>query len=259
MMFKNIEFKLYDKKDTPLIIGVIILIVVYILSPKALVITSGRYAQGNEEENKLVDSILGEEYAEERFELYFQWYNVVHEIGHGIVWSNNNTKLEVSDEEQLVNDFAVAFWRYYGEEEKIKELENTVTYALKNIKCPVDDNVSHLEYGREKWGKKEFFTFNNYGWFQFSCVNSALNKDKTLEEVLSEMGVKDVKIQPKKTLIYEKIDEETSTKIVNDVASIVREWGAELPNVYHKYSNDPNKNMIQNLKNVFWILDLLYK
>ena len=248
-----------SKADIILLLILAVGLVVFFLSPKALLITTGRYGQGKEEDNKVVNSIFGEEYAKERFELYFQWYNVVHEIGHGIIFSNGNYRPKIVDEEQLVNDFAIAFWEYYGEEDKFSELEDTVKYALENIRRPVDKDISHMDYARENWGKKEFFTFNNYGWFQFSCVENSLSKKRTLEEVLDEMGVRNIKVQPQKILVYQTIDENTTTKIIADVVTILHEWNVEFPNIYHKFSDDPNVNMIQQKRNILRVLDLFYK
>ena len=74
---------------------------------------------------------MGPDKTEERFRIYFQWYNVLHELGYGLIYYNNGVNIAVADEEQLVNDFVVAYWKYYGEEDKVKELEDIVNYAVK--------------------------------------------------------------------------------------------------------------------------------
>jgi len=249
------------KSLTP-IIAIILLscfaCLIYFTSPQAALITTGRYGQGTIEENKTVDSILGEEYAKERFELYFQWYNILHETGHVIVWFNSDKKPYIVDEEQLVNDFAVAFWTYYGEEKKLDDLEFIVSYALENIVRPADESTTHLDFARANWGKSDFFTFNNYGWFQFSCVNKSLSETKSLESVLTEMGVKNITIQPQQTLSYPFIGENTTEEIIGDAVSVLREWGAVIPDVYHTFDNNPNNHMVQIKRNVFGYLDKLY-
>ena len=133
-----------------------------------------------------------------------------------------------------------------------------VAYALNNFERPVDENTSHMEYGRSRWGKRDFFTFNNYGWFQFNCVNESLREIRTLESVLSDMGVKSVSIQPQQTFIYHTVGEETVADIIYDTVSVLREWGAEIPSIYHTFNNDPNKHMVQEKRNIFGILNLWY-
>ncbi|MCL1917745.1 MAG: hypothetical protein FWG14_05450 [Peptococcaceae bacterium] len=214
-------------------------------------ITTGLYGKGTIEQNKEVDSIFGEEYAEERFELNFHWFNIVHELGHGIIAFNGGSRLDSVDQEQLVNDFAVAFWTYYGEEEKLKELEALTAYALENVKRPVDENTTHIEYAREKWktpgGFEELFTFNNYGWFQFSCVSDSLRERRSLESVLTQMGVKDIAVQPQKTLVYPTVGKDTVPQIIGDAVSLLHEWGAELPDVYVTFSDEPHMHEFRTI------------
>ena len=43
-------------------------------------IVNGLYGQGTDEQNALIHDLLGNELARDRFEVYFQWYNVIHEL-----------------------------------------------------------------------------------------------------------------------------------------------------------------------------------
>lgn len=53
--------------------------------------------------------------AEYNYELYFHWYNLIHELGHIIIMFNSVSHPHPAAEEQLVNNFAVACWQHYGE------------------------------------------------------------------------------------------------------------------------------------------------
>lgn len=90
----------------------IILLIVFFLSENVFLIKTARYGKGSEIDNNNVKIALGNENTEEKFNLYFQWYNVIHELGHGILMYNSDVKLSNVEEEQLVNDFAVAYWLY---------------------------------------------------------------------------------------------------------------------------------------------------
>ena len=237
----------------------IILFIAYVLSPNIYSITTAKYGKGSEKDDNNVRIALGEQNTEGRFLTYFQWYNVIHELGHGILIYNSDIKISPADEEQLVNDFAVAYWLYYGEEERINELRDIVEYACKNIKSDADDGVNYLEFAKANWGKSSFNTFNNYGWFQFNSVNESLNKEKDLETVLKEMGIRNVNIKSSKKLEYSIINEETSTQIINDAINNFHEWGIEFPKAYHKFSNNPNSNYSGNRKNFLGLYNLLEK
>ena len=116
-----------------------------------------------------------------------------------------------------------------------------------------------MEFAEENWNKPSFNTFNNYGWFQFSCVKESLKNKKSLEEVLTEMKIKNFKIPEKELLEYNDITEEKSTKIINDAVNNFNEWGLVFPKTYQKFDNDPNANYSRGAKNILGIYDLIYK
>ncbi len=213
---------------------------------KNILIITGRYGKGAPSDNEIVDNIFGKEYARERFELYFHWYNLIHELGHGIIEYNSASRLHPVKEEQLVNDFAVAYWTYYGEKEKLDELDTIVSYALKHVKRPAD-NLTHIEYAYNNWGKEELMNFNNYGWFQFSCVKNSLSEKKPMESVLPQMGVQCVITNEQQLLPYTLRGEKISEKIVGDAVRIINKWGAALPDVSVAFDDDPNRHMCTHI------------
>lgn len=235
----------------------IILLIIFFLSPDIFLITTARYGQGSDTDNNNVKIALGTENTEQRFETYFQWYNVIHELGHGILRYNSDIKISNVEEEQLVNDFAVAYWLYYGEEEKINELEDIVEYAVNNIESDVKDGQTYMEFAKENWNKFSFNTFNNYGWFQFSCVKESLNKRKSLEDVIKEMGIENISLPEPELLQYPEINEEVSTQIVNDAVENFHKWGLEFPKVYQSFNDDPNANYSKNGKNFLGVYNWL--
>jgi hypothetical protein len=230
-------------------------------TPSAVQVVTGQYGKSTAEQNALVNSILGDgEQGRERFELYFHWHNVLHEIGHIIVGYNganglgyDGSALHPVEQEQLVNDFAVAFRKYYGEPEKQAELESTVVFALGNLTRPAgSENQTAIEYGKDNWGQASLMLdFNNYGWLQFSLVDSSLQNTKTLESVLAEMGVKNITVQPQKIIAYQSLGEDVVSQIIIDAVTELRKWGAEIPTVYHKFDKNPNNHMAKMQKNYF--------
>lgn len=69
-------------------------------------------------------------------------------------------------------------------------INEIISYALSHLQCPAPTGTTHIEYAIEKWGTEELNNFNNYGWFQFSCVKDSMNKRKNLDTVLTQMGSK---------------------------------------------------------------------
>ena len=84
------------------IIILCILIVIYIFSPRCYSVTTGLYNQSTAEDQRNVENAMGPEKIEERFKIYFKWYNVIHELGHGLLYYNDGVDIDVADEEQLV-------------------------------------------------------------------------------------------------------------------------------------------------------------
>ena len=222
----------------------------------AAVMVNGLYNQGTDEQNEMIHSFLGGEDARERFELYFQWYNTIHELGHLITVHNGTydgndfeNMRHMIEEELLVNSFAVAFWMYHGEEGKIEALEEMVDYVLSHITPPVDD-MSHLDFMRaavDEDRMAEVFTFEKYGWFQFSMVRDILRERDSLDlsALLTEMIGEEIQVQPQQTLVYPTLGIDVAPEIVADAVSILREWGVDIPDVYMAFDTDPNVHMLQ--------------
>ncbi len=212
-------------------------------------VVTAKYGATNEYK-EFIDKTFGTN-AEERFRVYFQWYNVVHELAHGLITYNSNisyvdrlvkSKQEGYLEEQLVNDFAVAYWKKYGDSDKLQMVKDTVDYILSNMKDPTDGKKTYLEYGKEIMSSSKEPTFEEYGWFQFSCVKAAFEKNLTLEEAYKNLGlVKEVKFDDEK-LSYDKIDETVSDKVISDTVAKFKKWGLNIGEIYHAFDNDPNNN-----------------
>jgi hypothetical protein len=219
------------------------------LYPYYIVVTA-RYG-ATQETKDFISKIFGDN-AEEKFRVYFQWYNVVHELTHGIVAYNTNINRLERDikygkegylEEQKVNDFAVAYWKKYGDQEKVKLLKETVDYIVSNMKDPTDGKLTIEEYGKQLWqSDNPDSSFEEYGWFQFNSVKMAFEKDLTVEQALKNLGVtKEVKLDEEK-LSYDKIDETVCDKVISDTVAKFKKWGLNFTEIYHVYNDDPNTN-----------------
>ena len=245
------------------IIAVVMVLVVlfgFVLPGKRYLINTAKYMEWDEETTKNVESAMGTENTEYRFRKYFQQFNVLHEIGHGVLRNNNGVKIHIIDEEQLVNEFAIAYWKHYGTEEDINMLKEIADYAVENINYNHKD-LNYIEVGKQNSSfervNNNFFTFEQYGWFQFSSVKKAIENDKSLEEVLKEMGIKNFKLDEPRVLKYELTKEEDSVKIVQDAYENINSWGVTLPKPFQMFQTDPNLNSSATIVNFFFIFDIV--
>ena len=215
-----------------------------------LMVVTAKYGS-TDEYKTFIDKTFGTN-AEERFRVYFQWYNVVHELTHGLIIYNANINMNTHTqeynkegyiEEQKVNDFAVAYWKKYGDPEKVQMLKETVDYILSNMKDPTDGKLTTQEYGKQLWeSDNPDSSFEAYGWFQFNSVKEAFEKNLTLEEAYKNLGLPKGANFDDEKLTYDKVDETVCDKIISDTVNKFKKWGLNYPEIYHVYDDDPNNN-----------------
>ena len=223
-----------------------------------LMVVTAKYG-ATKESKEFIDRIFGDN-AEEKFRTYFQWYNVVHELTHGLITYNNNTSYlehnnvyakEGYKEEQRVNDFAVAYWKRYGDPEKFELFKNTVYYVLSKMKDPTDGKLTIEEYGKQLWeSDNPDASFEEYGWFQFNSVRLAIEKDLSLEEAYANLKLdKEAKFDDI-ILNYGIINEESCERVIDDTINKFQKWGLVYPEVYHIYDDDPNQNYSKSITKI---------
>jgi hypothetical protein len=208
---------------------------------------TGRFESGTQEQKNSIADILGTDQVLQKYRVYFYWYNVIHELGHAILHFNQHKEMSDVEEEPVVNDFAVAYWSYYGEEQKLAALQEIVRDSLARTCRPAPAGMDHMAYARENWGKEDFFNFNNYGWFQFSCVQDSLRNHKPILQHLQAMSTNVITTQPRATLRYDIDDDDMPFKIVKDATNILRKWGVTLPVLPHCIVDNPYRHGISTV------------
>ena len=151
-------------------------------------IISGQYELGTEEQQNGYKMLFGENNIQHKFDLYFHWYNVVHELGHCIVEAQKVTMTPVQ-EEMFVNEFAVAYWRYLGKEAQLEELEHLLQEILAKIPSPVPKDRSFTEYYESIWGTDTLTGVMVYGYLQFYSVLEAIKHGRNFPTVLNSIGI----------------------------------------------------------------------
>lgn len=209
-------------------------------------IVTGQYRMAPSEQKQMIQELFGED-AEYNYEIYFHWYNVLHELGHAIMMFNASSRPHPAEEEQLVNNFAYAYWKHYGEQQKINELHSIVDETIQKFTVPTCNGEFYLDYVKNVWGTKELYSFNNYGWFQFSSVQAAITEAPNLEQVLNRMCSTKVFPQKFKTLKYEVCDQMAS-QVIADAVRLMKDWGVLLPKENKiVFCDDVNCHMCQGV------------
>lgn len=104
-------------------------------------IFTGVWELASVEKRKPTIGLFGNEDIARAFhKTYFQWYNLTHEFGH-IFRRYHGIKMDWTkdgaNEEQAVNDFAMEYWKKFGQKDKLEFIIKYIEEMLKVIPSPV--------------------------------------------------------------------------------------------------------------------------
>ena len=199
-------------------------------------IISGKFESGDEEQQAGYKMLLGEDDILRKFDLYFHWYNIIHEVGHCLV-EKNGLELSQVKEEMFVNEFAVGYYRYIGEDEKLGELNSILNDVIQIIPSPVPDGESFISFYERIWNTDELMNVMVYGFFQFNSVLEAMKNNRDFTDVARELGIliKEAPIQK----CDKEINSENAESFLNTALENLRACGFEVPEINLELSNNP--------------------
>ncbi len=177
-------------------------------------IISGRYETGTQEQQQGFTQLFGNENIQFRFDLYFHWYNVIHELCHCLV-SSRKISMDPVQEELYANDFAVAYWKMADANGNLQKLREMITEALNQIPSPVPPDTDFIAFFQSIWNSEASQTVAMYGYFQLSCVLEAMKAERDFWEVLREIGISAVP-----TSSVQKYNGEISSERAQDVVRL---------------------------------------
>ena len=199
-------------------------------------IISGRYETGNDEQQMGYKMLFGENNIQYKFDLYFHWYNLVHEMGHCLV-EKYGLKLSPVQEEMYVNELAVAYYRYVGDADRLEELRVMLVTILDHMPSPVPDGESFTSFFESIWGTELLMNVMTYGYFQLNSVLEAMKIGREFAEVISKLGVTisadDVK-ECKEEIASNNADKFLTAAIENIIAC-----GLEVPEISLELVDNP--------------------
>ena len=203
------------------------------------IIRTGQFEKGAQEQQAVFIQLFGSENIQYKFDLYFHWYNIVHEYGHCLC-SHHESNIIGLRQEFLVNRFAVSIWQYAGYEEELKNLQKMLSEILQRIKGPVPDNMSFTDYYEQIWRTDEIMDVAIYGYFQFKSVQMALENREDLASVLGEMGIhKEINDRLPFHKKYS-ISAQTAKEVLHDIRQLLDNLGIEQPRVNIELVDDPS-------------------
>lgn len=200
-------------------------------------IISGKYETGKEEEKAGYQALFGQENIQYKFDLYFHFYNLVHEFGHCLL-DMNQIKMDPVEEEMYVNRLAVSYWKYAGREDRIKELEEVLGGVLGNIPSPIPPEQSFEDFFKSIWGTEALNNVMLYGYFQLQSVLLVIRSAGTFDEVLKERGF-EAELSAEPVRYDGEINAENGDKVLDNVITNFRKIGITPPEVTLELVDNP--------------------
>lgn len=200
-------------------------------------ISSGRYECGTDEQKEGYRQLLGKENIQRKYDLYFHWYNIVHELGHCLVEVSGHEFSPVQ-EEMYVNRFAVSYWRFIGADEYLQELKDILEGVLRSLPVPVPREEAFVQYYGRIWGTELLNNVMVYGYFQLRSVYEALNTRENLSVVLHDLNIQiDENVSLPK--YEEEINAVNAQKVLDTALENMKKLGITLPGVRLELVDNP--------------------
>lgn len=206
-------------------------------------IVSGQFETGTKEQQLGYMQLFGEENIQHKFDLYFHWYNIIHETGHCLK-SETDIKMSGVQEEMFVNEFAISYYRFVGEDEKLVELQNLLQSVIDGLPTVVPAGETFTGFYERIWNTEQINNVMIYGYFQLNSVLEAMKKQRTFEEVLSDLGIHI--IRDKQILrCTEEISSENTESILFTALENMKAMGIDVPSIHLELVDNP---MIQQAR-----------
>ena len=199
-------------------------------------ILSGKFETGNEEQQMGYKMLFGEVSIQYKFDLYFHWYNLVHEMGHCLV-EKYGLKLSPVQEEMYVNELTVGYYRYVGESDRLAELKSILKAVIDQMPSPVPEGESFTSFFESIWGTDALMNVMTYGYFQLNSVLEAMKTGRKFADVISELGVAISQADVKEC--KEEITSNNAEKFLSAAIENIKACGLEVPEIRLELVENP--------------------
>ena len=199
-------------------------------------ILSGKFETGNEEQQMGYKMLFGEVSIQYKFDLYFHWYNLVHEMGHCLV-EKYGLALSPVQEEMYVNELAVSYYRYVGESDRLAELKSILKAVIDQMPSPVPEGESFTSFFESIWGTDALMNVMTYGYFQLNSVLETMKTGRKFADVISELGVAISQADVKEC--KEEITSNNAEKFLSAAIENIKACGLEVPEIRLELVDNP--------------------
>ena len=199
-------------------------------------IISGKFETGNAEQQMGYKQLFGEDKIQYKFDLYFHWYNLVHEMGHCLV-EKYGIELSKVQEEMFVNEFAVGYYRYIGETDRLIELETFLKGVIDQVPSPVPEGQTFIEFYESIWGTEALMNVMLYGYFQLNSVLEAMKKEVDFKDIADTFGVTIKQAEVKEC--KEEIVSGNAEKFLDIAIENLNVFGFEVPEIKLELADNP--------------------
>ncbi|GKX67640.1 hypothetical protein [Inconstantimicrobium mannanitabidum] len=200
-------------------------------------IISGRYETGTLSQQMGYNQLFGEERIQEKFDLYFHWFNIVHEIGH-IILDIQKIDMNKVDEELFVNSFAVSYWRSVDTCNNLTKVKCMIEDILKCMPNLIPQEITFKEFFKSIWGTEQMNSVMMYGYFQMSCVSEAFKSNKSLSDLLLEAGYENIDESAFKPY-NEEVNSKNANKVLSQCINNLNDVGVKINDVSIELVDNP--------------------
>lgn len=208
-------------------------------------IISGQFDRGTEEQKAALIQLFGKDNIQYKFDLYFHWYNIVHEYGHCLL-DYYNRSIGGVKEEILVNQFAVGYWKHMGYKKELQRLETMLSEILQRIPNPVPDSMSLVEYYEQIWETDLLMRVDIYGYLQLESVLLALKDTEGFMTTLEKMGIRKALAKKENPCMEYSISVQTANTVLDNLQLMLEHSGIEHPDVELEFVDDPSIHCARN-------------
>ena len=178
------------------------------------------------------------------FALYYYWFNIAHECAH-ILRKAYGTRAESRwVEENAATEFAVAYWRAFGEEGRLAQLRDCLEDALHLLPNPILPDEEPAAYFDAHY-KELTETPHEHAYLQFAWVLENLEKKVDLTTALRTLVTEQAHAGPPMTpRFYAEIDVDLPLTIIPDLRQVLAAYNVTLPAVEIVRSFSPAMQLV---------------
>ncbi len=165
------------------------------------------------------------------YALYFYWFNIAHECAHILREVYGIAAASPWVEERAATEFAVAYWKLFGEQARLNQLGEYLAEALRLLPNPILADIEPAEYFdahyAEMTERPTDFAYLHFRW-ALERLAGPLDFTATLRSLITPDAIAGPTITPR---FYPEIGPDLPLLIIPDMRELLALFGVSLPPV----------------------------